>query len=120
MLLSLPRELIFYHVLPKLSLSGRLLYEVAISEKGELTWDDLQTISHNAAKNGYLNVLKYARANGCSWNEETCAIAAEGGHLEVLKYLHENGCPWDAYARVLARRYLQGEVIRYLDACECP
>jgi hypothetical protein len=25
----------------------------------------------------------------------TCASAAEGGHLDVLKWARENGCPWD-------------------------
>jgi hypothetical protein len=39
-------------------------------------------------------VLKWARENGCPWDEETCSAAAEGGHLEVLKWARENGCPW--------------------------
>ena len=26
---------------------------------------------HNAAENGHLNVLKWARENGCEWNYET-------------------------------------------------
>jgi hypothetical protein len=41
-------------------------------------------------------VLQWARANGCSWNEDTCASAAAGGHLEVLKWARANGCPWNA------------------------
>jgi hypothetical protein len=40
-------------------------------------------------------VLKWARENGCPWDERTCANAAEGGHLEVLKWARANGCPWD-------------------------
>ena len=71
---------------------------------------------------GHLGVLQWARANGCPWDEETCANAAEGGHLETLKWgareraargkrtraryaakgghlevlqwARENGCPW--------------------------
>ena len=27
------------------------------------------------------------------WDRWTCANAAEGGHLEVLKWARENGCP---------------------------
>lgn len=42
---------------------------------------------------GNLDVLKWARANGCPWDERTCSNAASGGHLEVLKYACENGCP---------------------------
>jgi len=40
-------------------------------------------------------VLQWARANGCPWDEETCAFATIGGHLEVLQWLHANGCPWN-------------------------
>jgi hypothetical protein len=40
-------------------------------------------------------VLKWARENGCPWDEWTCANAAEGGHLEMLKWARENDCPWD-------------------------
>ena len=48
-----------------------------------------------AAKYGHLEVLKWARENGCPWDEVTCAYAAKGGHLDVLKWARENGCPWD-------------------------
>ena len=41
-----------------------------------------------AAVDGYLNLIKWARANGCSWNTQTCARAAQGGHLEVLQWAH--------------------------------
>ena len=33
---------------------------------------------------GHLEILKWARENGCEWGVLTCAYAAEGGHLEVL------------------------------------
>ena len=36
------------------------------------------------AQKGHLNVVKYLKENGCTWNLETCAFAAKGGHLEVL------------------------------------
>ena len=42
---------------------------------------------------GHLEVLKWARANGCPWDWWTCANAAAGGHLEV--WAHENDCPWN-------------------------
>ena len=29
-----------------------------------------------AAKNGHLEVLKWARQNGCDWNSNTCSYAA--------------------------------------------
>ena len=49
-------------------------------------------------KRGHLEVLKWARENGCQWNEWTCTNAAEGGHLDVLKWARENGCPWSEEA----------------------
>ncbi len=48
-----------------------------------------------AAKGGHLEVLQWARQNGCPWNELTCTEAAKGGHLEVLQWARENGCPFD-------------------------
>ncbi len=51
----------------------------------------LQKIIDSLAKNGHLEILKWARANGCKWNEDTCSNAATGGHLEVLKWARANG-----------------------------
>jgi hypothetical protein len=38
-----------------------------------------------AAHNGQLEILQWARANGCPWNEYTCSYAARNGHLEIHK-----------------------------------
>ena len=48
-----------------------------------------------SALNGRLDVLKWARANGCSLDNIMCVYATRGGHLEMLKWLKENGCHWD-------------------------
>ena len=37
-----------------------------------------------AARGGHLDVLRWARENGCMWRDTTCSEAAYGGHLEVL------------------------------------
>jgi hypothetical protein len=47
-----------------------------------------------AAENGHLDVLKWTQENGCGWDFETCSAAARSGHLEVLQWAHENGCNW--------------------------
>ena len=58
---------------------------------------------------GHLEVLKWARANGCEWDEWICYAAARGGHLEVLKWAKANGCPYDAAAcKQAANHGLQG------------
>ena len=48
-----------------------------------------------AAEGGHLELLQWARANGCLWNEDTCWMAAGGGHLEMLQWARANGCPWN-------------------------
>ena len=55
----------------------------------------MRKYSTAASKTGRLEVLKWARENGCPWNGSACAGAAQQGHLEVLKWLRERlslGC----------------------------
>ena len=42
-----------------------------------------------------MEVLQWARQNGCQWDEDACRVAAEEGHLEVLQWARQNGCEWD-------------------------
>jgi len=49
----------------------------------------------NGDDGAHLEVLKWARENGCKWDSWTCSNAAEGGHLDVLQWARENDCPWD-------------------------
>ena len=46
------------------------------------------------ARHGNLQVLRRARGHDCPWGESTCVAAAGGGHLEVLMWAREHGCPW--------------------------
>jgi hypothetical protein len=46
-------------------------------------------------RSSHLDVLKWARKNGCEWDELTCQNAAQGGHLDVLKWARKNGCEWN-------------------------
>src|SRR5580692_11608323 len=52
---------------------------------------------HVIASEGSLEVLKWARDEGCSWDSITCTYAAENGHLEVLKWARSEGCEWNSY-----------------------
>ena len=47
-------------------------------------------------------MLKWARENGCPWDQDTCA-SRRGGHLEVLKWARANDCPWDEREGVRVR-----------------
>ena len=87
-----------------------------------------------AAEGGHLEVLQWARANGCPWDEETCAYAARGrpprgaevggtterklrgtaGKLaptprkaatwRMLQWARANGAPWDNEGTCAERR----------------
>jgi hypothetical protein len=46
-----------------------------------------------AAVGGHLEVLQWARANGCPWDEDTLRVARDEGHLEVVNWCIVNGCP---------------------------
>ena len=53
-----------------------------------------------AAKYGQLEVLQWAREHHCPWDARTCTFAAQYGHLAVLKWAREHGCGF-----VHARRF---------------
>jgi len=40
-------------------------------------------------------VLKYARENGCPWDQRTCDSAAMNDYLHVLRWAIDNGCPYE-------------------------
>ena len=38
-------------------------------------------------------MLKYARANGCPWDEATNVLAAYHAHSDLFEWAQSNGCP---------------------------
>ena len=81
-------------------------------------WDD--GTCANAAYEGHLEVLQWARQNGCPWALGMCTFAAIGGHLEVLRWLRQNGCPWDEYTCAYAARHGHLEVLQWARQNGCP
>ncbi|HEV7735865.1 MAG TPA: hypothetical protein VGO47_00590, partial [Chlamydiales bacterium] len=80
-------------------------------------WDE--STCANAARNGYLEILQWARANSCPWDKGTCADAAQG-HLEVLKWARANGGPWDEMTCSQAALSGHLEVLQWARANGCP
>ena len=81
-------------------------------------WNELTCAC--AAEHGHLKVLQWARANDCPWNDETCAKAASGGHLVTLKWLRENDCPWNEMTCAHAAHCGHLEVLRWAHEKGCP
>ena len=50
-----------------------------------------------AAANGRLEILKWAHAPGCPWDEDTCLMAGAFGHLPTLQWAIQSGCPLDEW-----------------------
>lgn len=67
-----------------------------------------------------VQLLIWARNNGCAWNgPAVCNRAARGGHMGILKYARENGCSWDASTCIGAAEGAlpQSNVSKSLTAC---
>ena len=46
-----------------------------------------------AAYNGNLELLKWARLNGCPWDEVTYEQGVDNGDPALVCYLEDEGCP---------------------------
>jgi hypothetical protein len=82
-------------------------------------WDAPSCCS-GAARGGHLPVLQWARANGCPWGQWTCAAAAEGGHLHVLQWARAKGCPWTASTCAGAARAGRLPILQWAHGSGCP
>jgi len=67
-----------------------------------------------AAVRGSVPLLKWAKANGCTLDENASAMAARGGQLEVMKWLREHGCPWDNYTCIEAAKGGHLELLKWM------
>eukprot|EP00873_Tetraselmis_striata_P015409 jgi/Tetstr1/435673/TSEL_024573.t1 len=64
---------------------------------GELQWGVHARgwgLPRKTSRGGHLEVLQWARGQGCPWGPETCHWAARGGTFELLKWARAQGCPW--------------------------
>jgi hypothetical protein len=74
---------------------------------------------HEIAIEGSLEVLKWARSEGCPWDSNTCSWAAENGHLEVLKWARSEGCPWDSSTCYWAAHNGHLEILKWARFAGC-
>jgi hypothetical protein len=79
-----------------------------------------KSVCEGAAKAGSLPCLTYAREQKCPWDAQTCRKAAESGSLNCLKYAHESGCPWNEYTCASAAAAGKLDCLLYLHEHGCP
>lgn len=55
-------------------------------------WDDIprNNMYNVAAKNGWIDLLEWARIRQCPWYENTILIAIQNGRLNVFEWAHKN------------------------------
>ena len=70
-----------------------------------LKWrdDGGMALSQLAARRGKIESLRCLYANRCPLGFAVCWFAAREGHLEVLQWARQNGCQWDEDACRVAR-----------------
>jgi len=96
---DLPDDLLLDHMFPKLCVSDLgVLSRVDRRSRGLVKRDTRGDEPLNSSD--FTNTvarLRWARDNGCRWDESICVAAAKGGHLEVLQWAREQDlpCSWD-------------------------
>src|SRR4051812_5093758 len=103
LLLALPTDLIrlilsYFARSPISRITARFVchrFRDLLPALSQQTREQARAFCYFAALDGSLNLIKWARINGCPWDAYTCANAARGGHLEALQWARANGCPWD-------------------------
>jgi hypothetical protein len=51
-----------------------------------------------AARSGHLEILKWARFNGCPWDENTYEAADENGDPALVSFLEDQGFPQSTFS----------------------
>lgn len=75
------------------ALGGHLHTLRVLREEFALPWGE-GTVNA-AAASGVVEVVDFAVASGCPFEEHACLLAARGGHLPILEYLRARSCPWE-------------------------
>jgi len=90
---------------------GKLDVLKYLRETMNIPWDVATGAA--AAWIGNLEILKWARENGCPWDKRTCDNAARNGNLKLLKWARKNGTPWDDETCASALKGKHFEVVKY-------
>ena len=73
---------------------------------------------HQAASQGYLDILKWIRLNGYKWDYRTCYHAAQIGRLDIIKWAVSEGCPINYHTIIGAIRCGNLPILKWYHANE--
>ena len=82
--------------------------------------DPKSTIMIEAAKHGFLDLIKYLFKNDFKFTYQSAKAAIENNQMECLKFMIENDCPydspnsWDGGLCAIATRFGHLEILKYL------
>lgn len=122
-LLSLPADILRYHIFTKANLDppSLAISSMVCKRIREFVPSNKRTVKINdAAFEGHFEVVQWLRANGCSWSDLTCEYTALRGHLKILQWLRASGCPWDEWTCAYAAGAGHLEVLQWAIANGCP
>ena len=79
---------------------------------------DTNLLCEIAAQCGQFNILKFGYSKGYNL-KNVCTYAVIGGHIDILKWARENGCPWDETTIVSAIKNGHLDVTKFILEQEC-
>eukprot|EP00953_Heterococcus_sp_UTEX-ZZ885_P023698 13014-Heterococcus_DN1.PRE.1 len=85
----------------------------------DCAWDSAQ-LCRQAASNGYVPVLQWAKQQGAVFTEDTMHCAAAQGHTAVCEYLLAEQCPCSETACIAAALRCQLDTLQLLIEHGCP
>ena len=78
-------------------------------------------LTKEAAKKGYLALLKWLREQGCPLNSFISIYATQSGDLELMKWIKDQGCTFSEETFIAATANCSIEVLKWLrDEARCP
>ena len=70
---------------PTVMMSLSTIYLAFYNSAYRSTGDYENTVIVSYTQSGHINLLKYLKSEGMSFDSDACLLAAEGGHIDVLK-----------------------------------
>jgi hypothetical protein len=113
---SLPYEVI-KHIYENKELLQDIIIRNQFPELNILYESTPEKLCYEAAKKGYLHLLRVAHENGCPWDERVCTIAAWHGNLDCLVYADKHGCPMDEWIYIDTWKGGHRECFKYVAMC---